>query len=169
MFVFVLSGLAVVVSIFVVLGPIVWDVVTRFVPLSPGTRAAWFLVRYLLATAGMVVALLLLHHYLPNRPQGWRRIMPGILFTVVALLLGATGFSVYLSYAGNYSITYGGLASVVVSLMFFYVASAIFIFGAYLNRAIERQRQKEESKKRRAEAASRTSSPGTGEAAQLQA
>lgn len=62
-----------------------------------------------------------------------RDILPGVIFTVIALMVAATGFSYYLANFANYSVTYGSMASVVIALMFFYMTSVILVLGAYVN------------------------------------
>lgn len=45
----------------------------------------------------------------------------------------ATGFSTFLKYAGNFSVTYVGLAGVMVVQIFFFIVSIAFIIGTELN------------------------------------
>jgi membrane protein len=59
---------------------------------------------------------------------------------VVLWTVGATAFSFYLSAAPSFSATYGALAGVIVTLLFFYLTGAVIIFGAELNAAIRRDR-----------------------------
>ena len=47
-------------------------------------------------------------------------------------------FSSYLRSLATYTITYGSLGGIVVSLLFFYISGVIFIFGAEINAAIMR-------------------------------
>jgi membrane protein len=47
--------------------------------------------------------------------------------------LGAVAFSVYLSYAPSYTVTYGAFAGVIVTLLFFYLTGAAIIIGAEVN------------------------------------
>ncbi len=45
-------------------------------------------------------------------------------------------FSYYVTSLANYSAVYGGLAGIIVTLMFFYVGAVIFLYGAFFNAAI---------------------------------
>ncbi len=97
-------------------------------------------VRYGIALSAFALFLWLLHLILPSRPT-WRiRLWPGILATIGLWLAAALAFSTYLSYAPSYSVTYGGLAGVIVSLLFFYLSGAVIIFGAELNAALNKLR-----------------------------
>ena len=92
---------------------------------------------------GMVLLLVLtfgLYLLLPNRRLTMLDVLPGTLVSVV-FWLGATKlYSSYLSSFGRYSLIYGSLGGVILTLFFFYVMACIFIFGAQLNAAIMRER-----------------------------
>ena len=94
-------------------------------------------------TVGVIVFYVLmwtLHWFLPNQhAQGFPR-WPGALFSTVTWLIMATGLSFYLAYSGTYSITYGALAGIVITMLFLYFSGAIILFGAELNAAIARYR-----------------------------
>jgi membrane protein len=81
----------------------------------------------------------LLHRTLPGRGMKGHMLWPGVLLTTVVWLIAAVGFSVYLSYTPTYSVTYGALAGVIITLMFFYITGAVVIFGAELNAALNRE------------------------------
>ncbi|WP_210376107.1 YhjD/YihY/BrkB family envelope integrity protein, partial [Borreliella garinii] len=67
----------------------------------------------------LVVALFILHAWLPAGRRGFTQILPGIIFTVVASLISGIGFGMYLArFANNYVTMYAGLASVVIALVF---------------------------------------------------
>ncbi len=89
--------------------------------------------RYIVGAALIWLFLWTLHRILPARPMVRMHLWPGILVSVVACTLIATGFSVYLSYAPSYTVTYGTLAGVIVTLLFLYLTGAAVIFGAEVN------------------------------------
>lgn len=123
-------------SVAVVFGPLLIQAAEAF--LGVQTPAALGLARYALALGALIAFLFLLHRYLPSRRMRGIRIWPGIVVTVALWMAAATAFSVYLSYAPSYSVTYGGLAGVIVTLLFFYITGAVIIFGAELNAAVAR-------------------------------
>ena len=69
------------------------------------------------------------------RDSRWRDLLPGVAVTLFFWLAVSTGLSLYLALAGRYDSTYGTLGGVVITLLFFYTASLVFIFGAELNAA----------------------------------
>lgn len=105
----------------------------RTVPMGLG------ILRYLLAGAAFAVFLALMHLILPSRRQGrWRRLWPGVLATIAIWTAAASAFSVYLANFQSYTVTYGGLAGVIVTLLFFYLSGAVILYGAEINAALAR-------------------------------
>lgn len=88
-----------------------------------------------LVFAGFVA---LMHKTLPGRDLPMRKLWPGVLVTTALWLLAAGGFTIYLSYTPTYTVTYGTLAGVMITLMFLYLTGATIIFGAELNAALQR-------------------------------
>ena len=62
----------------------------------------------------------------------------GTLLVVVLWLAAATAFSLYVRHFGGYTVTYGSLAGIILTLVFFYLLAAIFVFGAEFNGALAR-------------------------------
>jgi membrane protein len=80
--------------------------------------------------------LLVMHRTLPGRRMKGSRLWPGVIVTTVLWLAFASAFSLYLSYTPTYTVTYGTLAGVIITLMFFYLTGATIIFGAEVNAAL---------------------------------
>jgi membrane protein len=80
----------------------------------------------------------LMHRTLPGRRLKSARLWPGVLVTTVLWVAFASAFSIYLSFTPTYTVTYGTLAGVIITLMFFYLTGATIIFGAELNAALNR-------------------------------
>lgn len=89
--------------------------------------------RYLLGLWMLGVLLFQMHLLLPTRRPPRRRLFPGIATSIALWALGAYAFSLYLAAAPSYSITYGALAGVIVTLLFFYLTGAAILFGAQIN------------------------------------
>jgi membrane protein len=100
-----------------------------------------FYARYGITTSALVVALLILHAWLPAGRRGFLQILPGIVFTIVGSLISGVVFGQYLTrFASNYVTMYAGLASVIIALVFLYFIAAIFVYGGELNAAIIKSR-----------------------------
>lgn len=84
-----------------------------------------------------------MHRTLPGRQPANGRLWPGVLVTTILWVAAATGFSIYLSYTPTYTVTYGTLAGVIITLMFFYLTGVTIIFGAEVNAALNRLEARE--------------------------
>ncbi len=126
----------------IVLGPLIIEAVRRHVPLVIESNEQFLNVaRYGITTTALVVALFILHAWLPAGRRSFLQILPGIVFTFLASLVSGVVFGQYLArFANNYVTMYAGLASVIIALVFLYFIAAIFVFGGELNAAIIKSR-----------------------------
>jgi membrane protein len=126
----------------IVLGPLIIEATRRHIPLIVESNEQLLdVVRYSITIMAMVVALLILHAWLPAGRRGFLQILPGIIFTLVASLVSGIVFGQYLArFANNYVTMYAGLASVIIALVFLYFIAAIFVYGGELNAAIIKSR-----------------------------
>ena len=89
----------------------------------------------------LVLALLLLglclvlYRYAPARDKKpkLKDSMPGAIFTTIAILIGSIIFSVYVANFGKYEEEYGAIAGVVVTLLWLFLSSFLFLLGAEFN------------------------------------
>ena len=126
----------------IVLGPLIIEAMRRYIPLIVESNEQLLnLLRYGITIVAMVIALFILHAWLPAGRRGFLQILPGILFTIMASLVSGIGFGQYLArFANNYVTMYAGLASVIIALVFLYFIAAIFVYGGELNAAIIKSR-----------------------------
>ena len=132
-FVILASGGIILAVMGVVAGPAIWALAESVLYIPEPLYWLWTGARYGVGALGLFVVLCCLYHWLPNRPQSWRVVVPGALVALVLWLAAATLFSLYLGHLANYSVIYGSLGGVIVALVFFYVSAAVFIFGAEVN------------------------------------
>jgi membrane protein len=130
-------------SFLVVFAPFIWDRLVHYVPtLAP----FYFLItfaRYVVAAVVLIVALLIVHQWLPAGRRSFMQIAPGIAATLLLWLISGAAFGRYLAeYAFAYVSMYAGLASAMVALVFLYVCASIFIFGGELNSVIAKARKR---------------------------
>lgn len=125
-------------ALLIVLFPLGWRTLLRWLPALAPMSGVVGLSRLILAIAIIIAALIIAHRLLPAGRMRWAQLWPGICFTLVFWLVGGMLFGAYLdSFAGAYVTTYAGLATAMIALVFLYLLSAIFLFGAELNGAIE--------------------------------
>ena len=73
----------------------------------------------------------LLYRYLPYRALAWRYILPGAAFFAVTFNLAQIAFAVYTTHT-NFAQVYGAVAAIAVTLLWFYLVSALLLYGAEL-------------------------------------
>jgi membrane protein len=129
-------------AFFIVLGPLILEGARRHIPLIVETNEHFLNVtRYSVTIAALVIALFVLHAWLPAGRRSFLQILPGIIFTVVGSLVSGIVFGQYLArFANNYVTMYAGLASVIIALVFLYFIAAVFVYGGELNAAIIKSR-----------------------------
>ncbi len=131
-------------SFLVVLAPLILSKLTQYVPALEQFGDMITFARYAVAIAVLVVALMIVHLWLPAGRRTFGEIAPGILATLMLWLISGAVFGRYLAnYAFAYVSMYAGLASAMVALVFLYVCASIFIYGGELNSAIAQARIKE--------------------------
>jgi len=126
----------------IVLEPLMLEAARRHIPLIVESNENLLnIARYSVTVLALVVALIVLHAWLPAGRRGFLQILPGIVFTIAASIISGTVFGQYLArFANNYVTMYAGLASVVIALVFLYFLAAIFVYGGELNAAIIKSR-----------------------------
>src|SRR5246127_3334683 len=86
----------------IVLGPLIIEAVRRHVPLIVETNEQFLNVsRYGITIAALIVALFILHAWLPAGRRSFVQILPGISFTLVASLVWGVVFGQYLARFAN--------------------------------------------------------------------
>ena len=126
----------------VVLAPLMFGAAVRYAPwLSPLWGMFNFL-RLAVASFVFIVALVIVHKWLPAGRRPLLEIAPGIVVTIVLWLIAGELFADYLAgFAYTYVSYYAGLASAMIALVFLYLVASIFIYGGELNAAIKRARE----------------------------
>ena len=126
----------------IILGPLIMEAMRSYLPLVVEANQSFFhFSRYSITIAAMIVALFILHAWVPAGRRSFLQILPGIVFTLLASLIAGIVFGQYLTrFANNYVTMYAGLASVIIALVFLYFIAAIFVYGGELNAAIIKSR-----------------------------
>lgn len=129
-------------SFLIVLGPLILQTAKRHFPLLSQFEGPLTFLRFGVATAVLVVALVLAHKWLPAGKRSLLDIAPGVVVTFAMWLITGVLFGRYLAqFAGAYVTTYAGLASAMIALVFLYWTATIFIYGGELNAVIVNLRQ----------------------------
>lgn len=127
-------GVAIILGVTIVFGPLLIQSIEAFAGIEvPNVVGP---IRFATGLAVFTLYLFILHRILPRHGLSTRQILPGVLLTTAIWIAAATVFSIYLGYTPTYATTYGAMAGVVISLMFFYITGLAIIFGAEVNAVI---------------------------------
>ena len=125
----------------IVLAPLIITTAVRFAPVLEPLWSLFNFLRISVAAVVLIVALVIVHKWLPAGRRPFITVLPGICMTLVLWLIAGELFGDYLArFAYTYVSYYAGLASAMIALVFLYVIASIFILGGELNAAIMRWR-----------------------------
>jgi membrane protein len=125
----------------IVLGPLLFRTALLHMPWLEPLEGTFTTARIAIATLVLIVALIVIHKWLPAGRRRFVEIAPGIAATLILWLGAGVAFGRYLAeFAWTYVSTYAGLASAMIALMFLYWTASIFIYGGELNAALFRPR-----------------------------
>ncbi|WP_223478167.1 YihY/virulence factor BrkB family protein [Oricola indica] len=129
------------ISFLLVLAPLAFRIAQQWMPGIEAVSISIGFWRFAIALVVLVTGLFVAHKWLPNGRRSFASLVPGIVLTLAAWVLGAILFASYLESFATYVTTYAGLASIMIALVFLYIIAAIFILGAEINAAIIRLRE----------------------------
>lgn len=119
--------------IFVIVPSLYQELVTQHLPLKFYIDFDLFYIRHLAIFLLLTITTSLLYFALPNVKQHITQTIPGSILTVILWVALEKLFSFYLSNFHQFNLVYGSLAGMMISLMFFYLISLVFILGAEFN------------------------------------
>jgi membrane protein len=101
---------------------------------------AWRILRWPVAFVAVLILFGLVYYFAPNvRHRHWQWVTPGAVVGGALWLLLSGLFTVYVTFAGSYSKTYGSLAAAFILLVWLNYSSWAILFGAELNAELDRQ------------------------------
>jgi len=122
----------------IVLAPLIFATALKYAPWLDDVQDTFTFWRYGIASAVLIVALVIVHKWLPGGRRTMLEIAPGIIATLILWLVCGIAFGRYLGdFAYTYVTYYAGLASAMIALVFLYFTSLIFVFGGEFNHAIK--------------------------------
>jgi len=115
--------------------------------LSYQFQVTWNAVRYIIILLSTIFIFAALYHYTPCRRLTWFEVMPGAIFSTVALISVSIGFAFYVNNFGNYSRIYGSIGAVIVLLTWLFLLAIIIIMGGEVNATLAFDREGKEKPK----------------------
>lgn len=77
-----------------------------------------------------MVIFVLLFRYVPNREVHWDAVWPAAIFGSLGFELSKVLFALYLNSLANYQVVYGGIATVIVLMLWAYLVASVFLIAA---------------------------------------
>ncbi|MBQ4576810.1 MAG: YihY/virulence factor BrkB family protein [Firmicutes bacterium] len=128
--------------IVLVYGQVILELVSSFMTDFLGVpfhfNGIWYLIRWPASIAVYAAILSYIYYSSPTKRVSFRKVLPGGIFAAIGMMIASLGYSVYVTTFANYNALYGGLASVIAMLFWFYLMGKIFVFGILFNQACER-------------------------------
>lgn len=133
-----LSILIVIAMLFMTIIPILWGWLEQKFKLFDMINPSLTYLRYSLSFLTFFGAVAASYYILPNIRQSFRLIAPGAFCVVILWMVAAELFGVYLTTFNQLNVVYGGLAGIIVTMLFFYILAVIYIWGAEFNHQFAR-------------------------------
>jgi membrane protein len=108
--------------------------------LGSAAASVWNWVRWPIALCAALMAYAVVYAYAPDvEPRRLRWITPGAVGGVTIWLVGSLLFSLYIRNFSSYGAAYGSAGGMIVLLLWLFLTSNAFLFGAELNATLERE------------------------------
>jgi membrane protein len=100
----------------------------------------WAFLRWLATLLILVLAVDLVHYFLPPAHKRWIWITPGRTLSVVCLSFISALFNLYVNHTPEFSRVYGALTGFIVMMLWIYLASLSLLVGAEIDAALDEAR-----------------------------
>jgi membrane protein len=128
------------VFLLIVVGGSLGDAIAKKAGLGTVFHWTWAIVRWPLAFCAILLFFALVYYLAPNKQQrSWRWVTPGSVVGGALWLVLSGLFALYVTFAGNYTKTYGTLASGIILLLWLNYSAFSLLYGAELNSELDRQ------------------------------
>jgi membrane protein len=108
--------------------------------LGDTAASVWRVARWAVAVGAVLTIYAIVFAFAPDIDARRRRILsPGALAAVAIWIVASVGFFFYVSNFGRYGATYGAFAGAVILLLWLYISSLAFLFGAELNSVVDQR------------------------------
>jgi membrane protein len=124
----------------IVVGGSLGDAIAKKAGLGGAFQWTWGILRWPIAFTAILLFFALVYYLGPNKEQrSWKWITPGSAVGAVLWLVLSGLFALYVTYAGNYTKTYGTIASGIILLLWLNYSAFALLYGAELNAELDRQ------------------------------
>jgi membrane protein len=128
------------VFLLIVVGGSLGDAIAKKAGLGGAFQWTWSILRWPIAFCAILLFFALVYYLGPNmRQRSWKWVTPGSVVGSVLWLALSGLFALYVTFAGNFTKTYGALASGIILLLWLNYSAFSLLYGAELNSELDRQ------------------------------
>jgi membrane protein len=128
------------VFLLIVVGGALGDAIAKKARLGGVFDWTWAVLRWPVAFCAILLFFALVYYLAPNKQQrSWKWVTPGSVVGGVLWLALSGLFALYVTFAGNYTKTYGTIASGIILLLWLNYSAFALLYGAELNSELDRQ------------------------------
>ncbi|MFL5962216.1 MAG: YihY/virulence factor BrkB family protein [Gaiellaceae bacterium] len=134
------SATILVLAVLIVFGGPLGNAIADKAGLGGAFTLLWSIARWPIAFVAVLLLFGLIYYYAPNVDhRHWQWVTPGSFIGALLWLALSGLFTLYVTFAGSYSKTYGSLAAGVILMLWLNYSAWAILFGAELNSELERQ------------------------------
>jgi membrane protein len=124
----------------IVVGGSLGDAIARKAGLGTVFNLTWGILRWPVAFCAILLFFALIYYLAPNTDQrSWKWVTPGSTLGALLWLALSALFALYVTFAGNYTKTYGAIASGIILLLWLNYSAFALLWGAELNSELDKQ------------------------------
>jgi len=124
----------------IVVGGALGEAIAKKAHLGGAFEITWAILRWPVAFCAILLFFGLVYYLGPNKEQrSWKWVTPGSVLGGLLWLALSGLFALYVTFAGNYTKTYGTIASGIILLLWLNYSAFALLYGAELNAELDRQ------------------------------
>lgn len=121
----------------VIYGDAINGIITRYFEPNHYITAIFGLAGFLLAICIMLVAIMLIYSLSLGSKQPIISLLPGAMLTIVVWAISSSFFNFYVNNFSRYSLVYGSIASIFITMLWLNIISATILIGAQANALLD--------------------------------
>ncbi len=119
--------------IFLVFGEKIGYIIFDFIGLDNIFIKIWDICRYSIGILTIIIILMYLYKYTPNKKIKIKDTVPGALISAIGWIIVSLFYSYYSNYYANYEVIYGSIGGIIVLITWIYLSSWAILIGAEVN------------------------------------
>ena len=132
-FVIMLLVLIFISMIFLVFGENLGSFLFNLIGLDQYFMYIWNLCRYIIGIVTVIIILMNLYRFTPNKKLSFKEVMPGAVVSTFCWIIASFCYSFYSSNFARYDIIYGSLGGIIVLMTWVYLSSWTILIGCEIN------------------------------------